>query len=196
MAWVTSACGGNYPPLAADSVNVRWGRAALVAAMVAATTACSSGSASSSADGHSGSVARSPRPATASAQVGDLRITGGYIPEPASPDVAAAYFTVTNTGSAPDSLVRVTTAVAGSVMAMTESDNNGVGSMQDLSHVAIPAHGNFRFTPGHAHLMLDKPTRALRQDDRVMMTITFAKAGTVRVRFPIVGLTGPTSAPA
>ncbi len=130
-----------------------------------------------------------PSVATASAELGALRITGGYIPEPASPDVAAAYFTVTNTGSTPDTLDEVTTNVTRHVMTMTETDNGGSGSMTNLPKVVVPAHGTFRFVPGHAHLMLEQPRRPLTTGDRVKMTVTFSHAGTTTLTLPVVPLT-------
>ena len=40
---------------------------------------------------------------------GALRVRGAYIPQQASESEAAAYFTVTNTGDAPDTLTAVST---------------------------------------------------------------------------------------
>ena len=128
---------------------------------------------------------------TAHASVGDLDLTGGYIPQPASPDVAAAYLRVANKGSVDDSITKVVTSVTADVMAMTEVNSGGVGTMTDLSAVTIPAHGSVNLTPGFAHLMLENPTRTLKQGDTVSVTITFAHAGTVTMTFPVVPLTGP-----
>ena len=128
---------------------------------------------------------------TAHATVGDLVLTGGYIPQPASPDVAAAYLRISNNGSVADSITKVTTSVTSDVMAMTEVDTGGVGTMTDLSAVPIPAHGSVNLTPGFAHLMLENPTSPLKQGETVSVTITFAHAGTVTMMFPVVPLTGP-----
>lgn len=166
------------------------------AAAIVLVGGCAGGGGSSTGAAHasgSASMSVAPTPAgTATAHIGHLTITGGYIPQPASPDVAAAYFTVANSGSSADTLTRVTTDVTRSVMPMNESDSGATGSMTDLPRVRIPAHGSFRFRPGHAHLMLEKPDRALRKGDRVQMRITFARAGTVTLTVPVVGLTGPT----
>ena len=106
--------------------------AAAAAAAVAAAvtlTACTSGSGSNAPS--------TPLPGTstagARAAVGELTITGGYIPQPASPDVAAAYLTVTNHGSRPDTITKVVTDVTSRVMPMTETNRGGVGSMTNLN---------------------------------------------------------------
>jgi copper(I)-binding protein len=159
-----------------------------LALTVAAVAGCSSSQHTAAA---SSSVANPAPPETAHASIGDLRLTGGYIPQPASPDVAAAYVTVDNRGAVADTVTRVTTSVTTDVMAMTETNSGSVGTMTDLSSVVIPAHGSVSLTPGHAHLMLENPTRPLKLGDTVSMTITFAKAGTVTLAMPVVPLTGP-----
>lgn len=155
--------------------------------LVFTATACSSATSPTAQPESSQAQQRT----TAMAQLGELTITGGYIPQPASPDVAAVYLTVTDAGGAADRVTRVVSDVTTEVVPMTETDRGGTGSMTALSTVVIPAHGSFHFTPGHAHLMLEHPTRTLRQGDRVRLTITFAHAGTVTVTVPVVPTTGP-----
>lgn len=68
------------------------------------------------------------------ARVGVLTITGGYLPQPASPDVAAAYFTITNAGSSSDTITKVTSNVAHEVIPMQETTtSSGVDGMISLS---------------------------------------------------------------
>lgn len=42
-----------------------------------------------------------------------LRVERAYVPQPASPDVAAAYFTIVNSGGTADTLTGVRTDVSG-----------------------------------------------------------------------------------
>ena len=130
---------------------------------------------------------------TGHANIGALTITGAYIPQPASPDVAAAYLRIANAGASADAVVKVTTDVTNSVMAMNETDHDGVGTMTGLRSVTIPPHGSVSLTPGHSHLMLEKPTSRLRIGQHVAVTITFAHAGTVTLAVPVVPLTGPVT---
>lgn len=132
--------------------------------------------------------------ATGHASIGALTITGGYIPQPASPEVAAAYLTIANAGGTADTITRITTNVTKAVMAMNETDGNGVGTMTNLRAVRIPAHGSVSLAPGHAHLMLENPTSRLRLGEHVSIAITFAHAGTVTLTVPVVPLTGPATA--
>lgn len=175
------------------SMTTRSGPATAIVAVGVLTAAVL---ASCSSSGHSGGNARqsmpstslsSPGPALASTALGALIITGGYVPQPASPDVAAAYLTITNNGATADRLVKVTSSVTSTVMPMNENDSNGVGSMTDLTSITIPAHGSMQFTPDHAHFMLEKP-KPLEAGDEVTLTLTFAHAGTVDVTLPVVPL--------
>lgn len=127
------------------------------------------------------------------ASAGALSLSGGYIPEPASPDVAAAYLTITNTGTHTDRVTAVTTNVTTTVMAMQENTHGDTTSMTDLANVTVPAHGAVTLSPGREHLMLQHPTRALHTGDSVTMTVTFARAGRVVITLPVVPITGPTS---
>jgi copper(I)-binding protein len=136
-----------------------------------------------------GSPASPSGSAVVQARAGALTLSGAYIPQPATPTVAAAYLTVTNHGRRADRLTGASTSVAARVVPMTESDANGVGTMTPLGEVTIPARGSFAFAPGHAHLMVEELHRHLREGDRVTMTLTFRHAGTVRLRVPVRAVT-------
>jgi copper(I)-binding protein len=141
-----------------------------------------------------------PTPAAAPAgtggtDAGDLHIRGAYIPQQASASEAAAYFTVTNSADTPDTLTAVTTPAAPMVTLHTTVTRGGTGTMEMLSQLAIPAHGTAALTVGHDHLMLMNPVQRLTQGQRVILTLTFARAGQVELAVPVVGYTGPAGGP-
>lgn len=119
------------------------------------------------------------------ATVGDLTIGDGYVGEPASPTVAAAYLTIINGGDIDDRLTSVTSDVAGMVMPMTDVSEDGVGTMTGLDEVIVPAHGAFRFRSGAAHLMLEPVTMVPAAGDTVTLTLTFTRSGPVDVVLPV-----------
>ena len=119
------------------------------------------------------------------ATVGDLMLGDGYVREPASPSVAAAYLTIVNDGDAEDRLVSVTSDVAEMVMPMTEVSQGGVGTMTGLDEVVVPAGGAVRFQRGTAHLMLDPLTTVPAVGASVTLTLTFERAGVVDVVVPV-----------
>ncbi|MFG1827504.1 copper chaperone PCu(A)C [Microbispora bryophytorum] len=115
-------------------------------------------------------------------KISDLRVTGAYVPQPASPDVAAAYFTVTNSGNVPAVLTGVHTDV--SDMSMMH-ENTGT-TMTMLHSVTVPAHGTVAFSPGRYHIMIESPARALKQGDHVTLMLSFAKLGQITVTAPVM----------
>ncbi len=132
----------------------------------------------------------SPRSADTSvaARVGALEIIHPFLPDPASPTVAAIYLTVRNSGSTPDRLVSVTTPSAVMAMLMTETSTGAAGSMAPLPGLDIPAHGQASLSPGQNHLMLEYPRRSLKVGDSVPVVLHFARSGLVQVTVPVVPL--------
>jgi hypothetical protein len=116
--------------------------------------------------------------------VGPLEVVNPFLPDPASPSVAAIYLTVKNTGSKVDSLVSATSPAAPDVMLMTESAH-GMGMLKELR---IPAYGQASLVPGHDHVMLELPTVTFKVGETVLVTLRFEWAGSVTVRVPVVPL--------
>ena len=175
----------------------------LCALIAVAASACSSSASAktvaASASSSSAAIASGPR---GSASVGHIKITGAYIPQPATPSVAAAYFTVTETGSQGDVLLSATSVPASqaSLMQETESGANA-GTMTDITGgLAIPADGAIALGPGGYHLMLTNPASPLTAGGSVTLTLRFKDAGTVTLKVPVTSLlsdalTSSTSTP-
>lgn len=125
------------------------------------------------------------------ATIGDLSITRAYIPEPATPSLAAAYFTVTDAGAA-DRLVSIQSSEFGSAtLHRYASSGNGLEEMIALPRGAVvPAHGQLVLTPGSYHLMLQGPGRPLRKGTVAHLTLHFVHAGAVTLTVPVVADTG------
>ena len=162
----------------------------LTALILATATACASSGkpgAQTSPPAPTATTTNGPRGA---ATLGDLSITDAYIPQPASPDVAAAYFTVTDHGSQGDVLLSATSVPASQASLMQESETGAnAGTMNDIpGGLAIPAKGAVVLGPGGYHLMLTNPVATLKQGANVALTLHFAKAGTVTVKVPVTSL--------
>ncbi|HWA65954.1 MAG TPA: cytochrome c oxidase assembly protein [Mycobacteriales bacterium] len=131
------------------------------------------------------------------ARVGPLSITHAYIPAPATASLAAAYFTVTNSGSTSDQLLRVTSSdFASATLHRYATTSDGAEQMVMLPGGAVvPAHGQLVLTPGSYHLMLQQPAKALRRGMVEQLTVVFAKAGSVNLTVPVVADTGLPGSP-
>lgn len=124
-------------------------------------------------------------PAAAPASPARISVTGAYIPLPASPDVAAAYFDLGNSGGSADRLTGVSTPAAQSA-ALNESTTT---SMQTVSSVEVPAHGGARFARGGTHVMLMGLTSVPKLGQTIELTLTFEHTGKITVRATVEPLT-------
>jgi periplasmic copper chaperone A len=109
---------------------------------------------------------------------GDLRITDGFAYEPIIQASGAAYFTVRNTGSVPDTLLGISSPAASGAML------HG-GTMAHLSVVEIPAGGTVTLKSGDTHIMLSDFITMPRAGDSLPVTVEFAHAGSVTLQLPV-----------
>jgi copper(I)-binding protein len=120
------------------------------------------------------------------ARVGDLEVIDPFLPNPASPSVAAIYLTVKNVGSRPDELVSASSPVSAASMLMKENAHGS--SMGMLEALRIPAHGQASLKPGHDHLMLEQPRTTFKVGQTVLVKLHFERSGSVTLKVPVVPL--------
>ena len=100
--------------------------------------------------------------------------------------VAAGYLSVKNAGSTPDRLISVAADIAGKgeIHEMTVKD--GVMTMRPLADgLEIPAGGEVKLEPGSYHLMFMGLKEPAVEGVKFPGTLTFEKAGTVKVEFAV-----------
>ena len=100
--------------------------------------------------------------------------------------VAAGYLTVKNSGSTPDRLLSATADIAGKgeVHEMTVKD--GVMTMRPLADgLEIPAGGEVKLAPGSYQIMFKELKAPAVEGVKFPGTLTFEKAGTVKVEFAV-----------
>lgn len=161
----------------------RW----IFGALLFAMGACSLGLAATPLDQSAGASQRGTSFKVVG-RVGPLEVVDPFLPDPASPSVAAIYLTVKNVGSRADDLVAATSPAAPDVMLMTENVHGSFGSMGMLSELRIPPHGEASLVPGHDHVMLEQPTVTFTVGETVLVTLRFKWAGSVTIRVPVVPL--------
>ncbi|MGW5427621.1 copper chaperone PCu(A)C [Streptomyces sp. NPDC004059] len=150
-------------------------RPALVTAGAALAGALALAGCSGSGSGSSGS----------GSSKAELSVSGPYMPQPVSADMAAGFLTIANKGGAEDELTAVTSDVAGQV---TMHSTMG-GAMREKSSFAIPAHGQLVFKSGGNHLMFEKLKHQPKQGQTVTVKLTFAKSGPLTVEMPVKSAT-------
>ncbi|MDF9814302.1 copper chaperone PCu(A)C [Streptomyces sp. SPB162] len=134
-----------------------------------ALTGCSSASDASDAAAHVG--AKGPR----------LSVTGAYIPQPVMADMAAGYFTVTNTGDTDAELTSVSSDLAADITLHATAENR----MRKVSSLTVPAGGRLTLSNGGNHLMLTELTHKPVAGDKVSMQLHFATADPIGVTVPV-----------
>lgn len=127
---------------------------------------------------------------------GGITVTDAWSrPSPAVSGAGAAYMVIENTGSSADALTGGQSDVATAVevhetvdmsSAMPAASDGGMGSspmmgMQRIDRLEIPAGGKVELKPGSYHVMLIGLTRELQVGETIEITLTFEKAGDVKV---------------
>jgi copper(I)-binding protein len=111
-----------------------------------------------------------------------LRIEHPYArPTPPGARSGAVYFVVRNLGNGPERLLRVASPVAGTVELHTMSMDGTVMRMRPVSALDIPPGSRVTLGSGGHHVMLSGLVRPLAVGDRIPLTLTFDKAGSVDV---------------
>jgi periplasmic copper chaperone A len=105
--------------------------------------------------------------------------------------IAAGYLTVRNKAAQPDRLVGASSPMAAKVQTHVTVKDGEVLRMREVKGYEIPAKGTFELKPGGAHLMLVDIKQALKEGDKVPVTLKFEKSRDVTVEFLVSGLAGP-----
>jgi copper(I)-binding protein len=137
-------------------------------------------------------VAAVAQPAPAPIKAGALQIEAPWLrATPSGAKVGAGYLRITNTGSEPDRLTAASMSLAarGEVHEMTMQ--NGVMHMGPVAGgLAIEPGKTVELKPGGFHVMFLDLKGVLKEGQSVEVTLTFEKAGSVTVPFPVQGLGG------
>jgi copper(I)-binding protein len=117
----------------------------------------------------------------ADAATPELTVTGAYIPEPVSGDMAAGFLTIDNAGDADDTLTGVTSDLAATVEIHETIDN----AMRPVDSLPVPADGRLRLDRGGNHLMFLGLTRHPTQGETATLTLRFAQSDPLTLRVPV-----------
>lgn len=98
----------------------------------------------------------------------------------------AAYLSVTNKGAAADTLVAAESPAAARVELHQTTMTGAVASMKPVTAgLSAPAGKTVALSPGGAHLMMFGLKQQLVEGARIPLTLTFAKAGKVKVELAV-----------
>lgn len=155
------------------------GPAAFALACVLAAGGCAT-SPAAAPDGYTG-VRIGAHPVAPEPRGPRLTVTGAYLPQPALPDMAAGYFTVTNSGDSDAELTSVTSDLSDDITLHSTQGNR----MRQVTSFTVPAGGALTLRTGGNHLMLADLTRTPVAGDTVAMRLHFAGAAPLDVSVPV-----------
>ena len=113
---------------------------------------------------------------------------------PKGATVGAGYMKITNTGTEPDRLLGGSVGFAQRFEVHSMTMEQGVMKMREVKDgLEIKPGETVELKPGGYHVMFVGITQPLKQGEDLAVTLKFAKAGTVEVKYPVeaVGAGGP-----
>lgn len=116
-----------------------------------------------------------------------ITVASPYSHPTAAPGVpGVGFFTLTNTGSQPDRLLKVESPRAGRVEIHESKMANGVMQMRALGDgLALPSGKPVALAPGGVHLMLFALPQPLKLGEEVPLTLTFERAGPLKTSLKV-----------
>ncbi|MFZ5707496.1 MAG: copper chaperone PCu(A)C [Pseudomonadota bacterium] len=125
--------------------------------------------------------------ASAPALAASVRVETPWLRETApAAKAGGGYAVIRNAGKVEDRLLGGSTAVAASVDVHSMTMDGNIMRMRPVSGgLAIAPGGSVALKPGGYHLMLMGLKRPLKRGETVTITLRFAKAGDVPVRFRV-----------
>jgi len=108
-----------------------------------------------------------------------LRATQAWIRATPGTDVAAAYLTLTNTGTQPITVVGVRSSVAADAMIHETKLVGATSSMRPRESLLIAPGATVRLAPDGLHVMLHGLSHVLKAGDEVPLVLLLADGGTV-----------------
>jgi copper(I)-binding protein len=125
--------------------------------------------------------------AMAEAHAGNVMVSGAFARASATPTAkaGAVYFTLHNEATTPDKLTGIATDAAQSAMIHENVEENGVVSMRHMMELRIAPNATVKLDPKKLHVMLMGLKAPLKKGDHISLTLTFEKAGQVKVDVPV-----------
>ena len=118
---------------------------------------------------------------------GSVMIMKAYARASATPTAktSAAYVSLMNHAPEADRLLAVTTPAAASAEVHKTESVDGVMKMMPAGALEVPGSGMLEMKPGGYHIMLMGLTQPLKKGDEIELTLTFEKAGEMKVKVPV-----------
>lgn len=98
---------------------------------------------------------------------------------------AGGFVTLNNNGDQAVTLRSATSPAYGSVMLHKSSTEGGMGRMEMVDSLVVPAHGKAELSPGGYHLMMMNAPKPPTVGDEVVVTLVFGDGSSSQVGFVV-----------
>lgn len=95
--------------------------------------------------------------------------------------VGGAYMTLRNNGALPDRLVKITSPIAEKVEIHETKIEGGMAMMRPVEAIELKRGTSVQLKPGGLHVMLMGLQRPLKEGERIKLSLTFERAGTIDI---------------
>ena len=95
--------------------------------------------------------------------------------------VGGAYMTLRNNGNVPDKLIRIASPVAERAEIHETKVEGGMAMMRPVDGVELKRRSSVQLKPGGLHVMLIGLRRPLKEGERITLSLTFERAGTIEI---------------
>ena len=95
---------------------------------------------------------------------------------------SALYFKVNNNSNIPDTLLKVTSNIAGLIQLHESYLTKGMMGMREVKYVVIKAHSTFTFKEGGYHVMLLFLKKNLKPNSSEIFFLHFKNSGTLKIK--------------
>lgn len=112
-----------------------------------------------------------------------LKITDAWVRWLPGDLPSAGYVVIANPSARPDALLGADSPDYAMVMLHRSLETNGIGRMEPVVRIDIPAHGSAALAPGGYHLMLMRPRHPIAPGDQVHLELRFSRGGTIDIPF-------------
>lgn len=118
-------------------------------------------------------------------KTGTLKIEHPWVRVTIPDRPGGGYMKVYNMGDQADKILSATSAMAERVELHTVTMKDGIMRMRRVEHVEVPAKGHVEFKPGGFHLMIFGILPALKEGDKLPLSLVFEKAGSINLEAEI-----------
>ena len=115
-----------------------------------------------------------------------VRVSDAVVASLGGDNPGALYFTRSDGGSTPDTVVAVETAMSESAELHRSLEQGGLQRMEPVAALELPAASEVRLAPGGYHVMLIGLRKELVPGDTIDATVVFRRAGRLLVRARVV----------